>query len=186
MTTDGLHERRLLANARRRRDRWARRFRPDASIGLLLVAEAPPSDLDRYFYFPTVHTQDALFRYVARSLLGVEPTRANKRELLARLRDERVYLIDLSPEPHLGGSLEPFVPGLVRRVQKIQPERIVLIKTSVYDAAFVALQDADLPVADVRVPFPGSGQQKRFEAAFAEALRWTANPATSPRARRDH
>jgi hypothetical protein len=153
---------------------------------LLLVAEAPPSDPNRYFYFPAVRSQDALFRYVARSLTGVEPTRTNKRSLLERLWDERVYLIDLSREPIAGGSLVAYVPGLLRRVQRLRPERVILIKTSVYDAAFVALRDAGVPVADVRVPFPGSGQQKRFEAAFTEALRWTADPATKPHAQRDH
>jgi hypothetical protein len=152
---------------------------------LLLVAEAPPSDLDRYFYFPVVQSQDALFRYVARSLLGLEPTRTNKRSLLDELRDERVYLIDLSPEPLAGGSLQACVPGLLRRTQRLRPERIILIKTSVYDAAFVALRDAGLPVVDVRVPFPGSGQQRRFEAAFAEGLRWTAASATKQHAQRD-
>ncbi len=161
---------RQLRNARRRRREWARRFHPDA-VALLLVAEAPPSDLDRYFYFPDVTRQDSLFRHVARSVLGAEPTRANKPELLRRLRDKGVYLIDLSPEPKAGGNLEPFVPALVHRIQKIRPASIILIKTNVYDAAFVALREAALPVVDVRVQFPGSGQQKRFVAAFAEALR---------------
>ena len=67
------------------RARAAKKYRP-ASVKLLLVAEAPPSALDRYFYFEVVPTQDSLFRYVARAILKVEPTRANKAELLGRLR----------------------------------------------------------------------------------------------------
>jgi hypothetical protein len=185
MTAEGVQDGPLRANARRRRDSWARRFRPQ-DVSLLLVAEAPPSELDRYFYFPAVRSQDALFRYVARSLTGIEPTRTNKRSLLERLCEERVYLIDLSQEPLAGGDLVAYVPGLLRRVQRLRPERVILIKTSVYDAAFVVLHDAGQPVADVRVPFPGSGQQKRFEALFAEALRWTADSPTKSHARRDH
>jgi hypothetical protein len=43
----------------------------------------------------------------------------------------------------------------------------VLIKATVYDAAFEPLAKAGLPVVDEPVPFPGSGQQRRFEKAFA-------------------
>ena len=48
--------------ARRRRDRAARKYRPK-QVELLLVAEAPPAALDRYFYFEDVREQDSLFRY---------------------------------------------------------------------------------------------------------------------------
>ena len=168
---------RIQANARRRRERWARRFRPD-HIATLIVAEAPPSDLDRYFYFPAVSTQDSLFRYVVRLVLGMEPTRENKRDLLERLREARVYLIDLSPEP-LAGAHADFVPGLVRRVRRLDPGRIILVKAPVFDAAYSSLREAGLPVVNVRVPFPGSGQQRNFEVAFSRALRLhpvAANP----------
>jgi hypothetical protein len=36
-------------------------FKPE-SVDLLLVAEAPPSTLDRYFYVPDVREEDSLFR----------------------------------------------------------------------------------------------------------------------------
>lgn len=49
--------------ARARRERAARQYKP-TKVDLLLVAEAPPSALDRYFYFPDVREQDSLFRYV--------------------------------------------------------------------------------------------------------------------------
>jgi hypothetical protein len=38
-------------------------------VRLLLVAEAPPAALDRYFYFEDVPRHDSLFRYVARAIL---------------------------------------------------------------------------------------------------------------------
>ncbi len=137
---------------------------------LLLVAEAPPSALDRYFYFENVRAQDSLFRYVARSILGVEPTRENKPQLVEHLRDRGVFLIDLSEDPVDGSPLSNSVDDLVRRAQRLMPDKIILIKASVYDAAFTALREARLPVVDERVPFPGSGQQRRFEIAFARAL----------------
>lgn len=77
MTTGGSERRR----ARERRNRAARRLKPE-QVKLLLVAEAPPATLDRYFYFPDVPDHDSLFRYVARGVLQAEPTRAISRSFL--------------------------------------------------------------------------------------------------------
>ena len=158
------------AAQRSRRGQAAERYRPDR-IRLLLIAEAPPADPNRYFYFPEVNAHDSLFRYVIRSLLGVDPTRENKPELLARLQQQGIFLIDLKPDPVDSTSLDSYVPELVHRVQGLNPERIVLIKATVYDAAYAALAAAGLPVSSVRVPFPGSGQQTNFSRAFANAVR---------------
>lgn len=164
--------------ARERRRRAARKYQPER-IKLLLVAEAPPSALDRYFYFPDVTEQDSLFRYVARGVLKAEPTRANKAELLGRLRDRGIFLIDLIQNPIDASRHADHVCALLRRAEKLEPEKIILIKAPVYDAAFKPLRHADLPVIDERVPFPGRGQQRRFEEAFARALKRKA-----PRSRR--
>jgi hypothetical protein len=137
----------------------------------LLVAEAPPAALDRYFYFEDVPKHDSLFRHVARSLLKTDPTRDNKAELLGRLRDRGVFLIDLKRDPVDDQSLELEVPHLLRRVRKLEPDKIIVIKASVYDLVRPALAESGQPVVDERVPFPGSGQQRRFEVAFAQALK---------------
>lgn len=160
-------ERRLLHD---RRARAARRFRPER-VKLLLIAEAPTNGPDRYFYFPDVPEHDALFRYVVRGILKTEPTRSNKRELLGHLRDAGVFLIDLKLDPVDDTPLARYVPGLVRRAKKLRPEKVILIKASVYDEAYADFVVAGLPVVDERVPFPGSGQQRRFEKKFARALR---------------
>lgn len=157
-------------SARRRRATAAEKYRPQ-QVRLLLVAEAPPSALDRYFYFEDVREQDSLFRYVARGILKAEPTREDKATLLARLRDRGVYLIDLQLDPVDGAPLADHVPEFVRRVRGLKPEKVILIKASVYDAAFYSMAEAGLPVVDERIPFPGSGQQRRFEVAFARALK---------------
>ena len=156
--------------ARRLRERAARRYRPE-SVDLLLIAEAPPAALDRYFYFEDVTMQDSLFRYVAKMILGTEPTRANKAELLSRLRDRGVFLVDLRLEPVDNTPHSGYVADLVARVRALNPNRIIVIKASVYDAVFGALAEAGLPAVNERVPFPGSGQQRTFEEAFARALR---------------
>jgi hypothetical protein len=156
--------------ARRRRAAAARRYKPER-VQLLLVAEAPPSELDRYFYFDDVTEHDSLFRYVVRGLLGANPTRSNKAGLLERLKTQGVFLVDIKAEPMDGSPLSHYVAGLVTRIRELAPQRVILIKTSVYDASFRALRDEGLPVIDERIPFPGSGQQRRFEDAFGRAVR---------------
>lgn len=149
----------------------AKRYRP-SEVRLLLVAEAPPCSLDRYFYFETVREHDWLFRYVWEGLTGQKPDRADKPRQLGALRDAGVYLIDLHEEnvsQPTPAQLALCVPGLVSRCRAMRPQRIVLIKASVYDAAFEALQASGLPVADERVPFPASGQQRRFLDSFRRA-----------------
>jgi hypothetical protein len=162
------------SEARARRESAARKFKPE-KIDLLLVAEAPPSALDRYFYFLDVREQDSLFRYVCRALLRSEPTRAAKAELLAELRDRGVFLIDMQEEPRDGTELGAFVSELVKRCERLNPAWIVLIKATVFDAGFAALAEAGLPVSSVRVPFPGSGQQRRFLESFDRALKERPN-----------
>jgi hypothetical protein len=140
-------------------------------VRLLLVAEAPPSSLDRYFYFEDVREQDSLFRYVLRAVLGVEPSRTHKAGQLRQLADAGVFLIDLKTEPKSPGeSLERFVPGLVARAVSLAPKHVITIKANVCDLVQQPLRAAGLPVVNERVPFPGSGQQHRFLGAMDRAL----------------
>jgi hypothetical protein len=146
----------------------AAKYRP-GRINLLLVAEAPPCTPDRYFYFEQVNQHDWLFRYVWEGLMGDKPDRAQKAVHLAALRDAGVYMIDLHEEsisqPSLN-DLRPKVPGLLERCRALKPRHIALIKSSVYDAAFEPLSAAGLPVIDQRIPFPASGQQRKFLDSF--------------------
>jgi hypothetical protein len=147
----------------------AARYKP-SQIDLLLVAEAPPSSPGRYFYFENVREHDSLFRYVCRVLLGREPTRESKPELLEELRERSVFLIDLKEAPVDGTPLAGYVPALVERCRERAPGRIVLIKATVYDVAYHQLKAAGLPVSDIRVPFPGSGRQRQFVETFSRAI----------------
>jgi len=149
------------AAARTRREQAAAAFRP-ARVQTLLVAEGPPSALDRYFYFLDIGVQDSLFRHVVEATFGEKPTR-DKLPWLDELKTHGYFLIDLSvdpfDDPH---ELRPLAPDLVARCRALAPGRIVLIGARVYDIAYDALHEAGLPVVDVRLPFPGSGQQRRF------------------------
>jgi hypothetical protein len=156
-------------DSRDRRTTAAAAFRP-TQIRLLLVAEAPPRALDRYFYFDRVAERDSLFRYVIRGLFGATPPRTDKHAWLTRLREEGVFLIDVSEVPEGASNLTAHLPDLVDRCRRLRPEHIILIKATVYDTAYQALSAAGLPVVKCRIPFPGSGQQARFEAEFSGAL----------------
>jgi hypothetical protein len=139
-------------------------------VRLLLIAQMPPDELDRYFYFARVPRADYLFRAVVPHLLGEEPARLDKREQLAALRDQGVFVIDLKPDPCDPRPVEAFVEDLVERATGLAPEHAILIKVDVYDAAFRALLEAGIRVVDERIPFPSTGQQKKFCRKFTEAL----------------
>ena len=155
------------------RRRAAAKYRP-SRVRLLLVAEAPPCTPGRHFYFDHVDPHDWLFRYVWEGLTAAKPDRTRKAEHLAALRDAGVFMIELHEEsisePSLA-DLRPKVPGLVERAAALKPEHIVLIKSVVHDAAFEALKAARLPVIDERLPFPASGQQKKFLEGFRRAVK---------------
>jgi hypothetical protein len=156
------------------RQQAAERFKPN-HIRLLLVAETPPvhrpPDPPRYFYFDSVSKHDDLFRGVVRAVLRAEPDRANKSALLSQLREQGVFLIDLKIDPTDPRPFSACVDDLVERCRQLRPDHIVLIKSNVYDEAFAAIRSTELPVVDVRIPFPGSGRQTEFANEMARALR---------------
>lgn len=159
----------------------AEKYRPE-HIDLLVVAEAPPDADDRYFYFENVASDDWLFRGVCEVLLGATPSRTGKAALLAELQDRGMFLIDLKPDPVDGSSLDDYVPELISRCKELDPSKIVLVKATVYDAAFAPLRQAGLPVVDQRVYFPSTGRQadfrRQFAAAIGEQPPQNAHPAT--------
>jgi hypothetical protein len=59
---------------------------------------------------------------------------------------------------------------LISEIRQIKPMSIILLKFAVYDALFRELKRAGLPVADSRLPFPGSGQQKEFHRSFPREM----------------
>lgn len=162
--------------ARANRLRAAAKYRPER-VRLLLIAEAPPVALGRYFYFEHVTDQDSLFRYVARTVLKIEPSRASKPRELGRLCEAGVFLIDLKPDPKVGDeSLDAYVPNLVERAVDLDPEYVIPIKVNVCDLCRGPLAAEGMKVSQERIPFPGSGQLSRFERAMGRALQsaaWT-------------
>ena len=157
------------------------KYRP-ADLKILIIAEAPPCNLDRYFYFEEVPRQDSLFleimgvlypeakaRYLAS---GREP--AYKAGLLEEFQSDGYWLMDLAelPQEVTGVRHEDSLPSLLARVGKVvsADTRIILIKANVYDCCYPALKELGYHVSDERIPFPGSGQQAVFRQKFRRAL----------------
>jgi hypothetical protein len=151
--------------ARRRRQQASARYRPER-IDTLLVSEAPPSALDRFFYFEDVTTHDSLFRHVVEAVLGERPTR-DKAPYLDEMRERGWFLIHVSADPFRDRAVLPaLLPDLLARCEELAPRRIVVVGAPLYDLVHGPMRDAGLPVVDVRLPYPGSGQQRRFLDGF--------------------
>lgn len=163
-------------DAARDRAAAAARWQP-RRVTLLLVAEKPPTALDRYFYFSDVGVHDSLFRHVVEGISGHKPARASKDLSLEALRDAGVFLIDLKSDPLDHTPLDALVPSLLNRCRVLAPRSIILIKATVYDTAYGGLHSAGLPVIDRRIPFPGSGRQKEFRWQFGLALTESGLPS---------
>lgn len=165
-----------------RRSRWK-----PARVRLLLVAESPPADGGnisdrRFFYDEKLTSADGLFREVVKTLYD-KPTLVSgqdqKRRWLERLQHDGVYLIDLAPHPvnmldpnQRQASLSSRVHQTVAVATDLRPSGIVLIKKNVFELLSKPMHRAALPVLhDTFVPFPGSGNQKRFRESFSAAIR---------------
>lgn len=152
------------------------KFKP-RYINTLLLAEAPPCNLHRYFYFEDVKVQDSLFLEIMGVLYpdqkqaylksGRSPD--GKEDLLRLFQEDGYWLLDLWETPN--NDDDP-LPGLLSRLQKHidKTTPVVLIKTNVYDLCYPVLKAEGYNVSAERMPFPGSGQQKLFREKFRKAL----------------
>ena len=157
------------------------RYKP-ATIKVLLLAEAPPESLDRYFYFDDVKTQDSLFLEIMGVLYPEQKAQylasgretLLKRELLHRFQEDGYWLMDLSEVPCSlsGNHLENCLPSLLQRLKKHVSRQtpIVLIKANIFDICYSKLMSEGYSVLNERLPFPGSGQQRVFREKFKKVL----------------
>jgi len=158
-------------------------FKPD-KINYLLVAEAPPDSVERFFYFPNVRDKDFLFLGVMDLLFpeikskylqsGRDP--AIKTILLNKFKTKGFYLLDLSdlPTKYLTIPLEECLSGLIKRIEAVvdkKKTKIILIKANVFETAYYKLKSLGYDVIDQKIPFPSSGQQGNFKIQFTEVLR---------------
>jgi len=170
-----------------RRARWK-----PARVRLLLIAESAPDDGGdlanrRFFYDEDLTGKDGLFREVTRALYDspiLISGSGAKLPWLEKLKADGVYLIDLATVPvnELGtgdraAALSRNVSETVSLATQLSPDGIALVKQNVFNLLERPLRAAGLPVLhDTMIPFPGSGQQRRFRERFAGALTRLESP----------
>jgi hypothetical protein len=157
------------------------KYKP-SQVSTLLIAEGPPDNLDRYFYFEDVKRQDSLFLEIMGVLYPERKERylaagrdtVLKHDLLQSFKEDGFWLMDLSEVPCslANSNLESCVPSLLYRLNKniCKTTPIILIKSNVYDICYSILHSNGFNVNAERMPFPGSGQQKVFREKFKKAV----------------
>jgi hypothetical protein len=154
---------------RRRRETAAEAYRPP-HIRLLLVAEAPPADPARYFYFEGRDSIDPLFEGVC-YVLFEEATPGDKAPRLKALRRRGVFVTELGPDgTGAHADLVKLAEWLPLRVETLAPDHVVLIGARVARAALAGLQAAKLPVVDGAVPAPDGTHRADFARELRAAL----------------
>jgi hypothetical protein len=159
------------------------KYKPE-HIKYLLVAQAPPDNLERFFYYENVHEHDYLFLGVIKAIyptlkdnfLMSGRSSAVKKLILKKFQTDGFYLMDLSEFPlsKMTGNLESQVPLLIQRIKAVidKKTKIILIKTDVYDISFGLLCEAGFEnVINCKIPFPAQGGQVKFQSQFKEALK---------------
>lgn len=158
------------------------KYKPN-QVKYLLIAEAPPDSIERFFYYDKVDKKDYLFLGIVQLLypdlrdkfLASGRRSVIKNEILLKLKSEGFYLLDLSELPIslLTDSLSSQLPTLIYKVKKVAAKqtKIILIKTNVYDIAFQSLQEEFENVVNIRIPFPLYKGVKLFPIKFEEALK---------------
>lgn len=159
------------------------KYKPN-DIKVLLIAEAPPENLNRFFYFENVKDHDSLFLEVMGVLypkhkeqyLYSGRSTDLKKQLLMRFKSDGYLLLDLSEVPK-GQLTQPIEGCLTRLIKDIKMNKndhtkIVLIKANVFDCCYYALKAEGFKVSGERIPFPGSGQQRVFREKFVKTLKF--------------
>ena len=150
---------------------------------ILFIAEAPPTAVERYFYYPHVAKQDSLWVELTKALYPndfgeTKEERVRKAQWLRRFQGCGYQLIDAVKQPISGTDkqrvklISSHCTELVSEVVAVRPDQIVLIKLSVYEGLTEAFRAAGLPVVnDGPLPFPGSGQQTKFHELFRSLVK---------------
>jgi hypothetical protein len=157
------------------------RYRP-SQLRIIILVEAPPENMERFFYYEDVKQHDALFLEVMGVLYPKQkdaylkngrPT-DGKTDLLRRFQGDGFWLWNFYPLPaSLTTEKSPtLLHQLFQKLEKYATRQthIVLVKASIYDTCFRPLREAGYHVSPERIPYPGSGQQAVFRIGFQKAL----------------
>lgn len=171
-----------ISQLKKQLEKAREKYKPE-TVKYLLVAEAPPDSLERFFYYDNVRQHDYLFLGVAEALypklkeqfLLSGRSSEIKNSILQAFQKDGFYLLDLSELPlsFLDTDLQSQLPTLVNNINSIADDntQIILIKANVYDIAFNFLKQKFKNLIDQRITFPGQGGQRKFQDEFKQALK---------------
>lgn len=171
-----------ISQLKKQLEKVRQKYKPER-VKYLLVAEAPPDSLERFFYYDNVRQHDYLFLGVAEALYSklkeqfLLSGRSSelKNTILQTLQQDGFYLLDLSELPLslLDTDLQSQLPSLVDKINSVADDntQIILIKANVYDIAFYYLKQKFKNVINQRITFPGQGGQRKFQDEFKQALK---------------
>jgi hypothetical protein len=158
------------------------KYKP-SKIEFLIVAESPPAS-GGYFYFDRAAGRDSLFRETMKAIgLFPEDKRMqkgfDKRPLLREFQSRGFFLVDVCYKPvdtmtrkvrRL--AVKNSIPRFVSETIELDPEKIVIVKTSIYDDVKHALEKAGFgaKILKKRLPFPSHGHQKKYRQMLRELL----------------
>lgn len=155
-------------------------------IRYLLLAESPPRDLTRFFYFENVWKGDYLFLETMKVLypsrgLGAKLIRSKKAQFLRQFKGDGFFLIDAVELPlgKISGSqkverIREAAPSLLGRLRELlaghNPE-VVLISVPIYQALVHTLRKHGFKVAnDAPISFPAQGHQRLYREQLKRTL----------------
>jgi hypothetical protein len=99
------------------------------------------------------------------------PPEGDRVPFLRELRRRGVFAVELKPDaPRHGEKASTFVPPFLLNLDTLAPERILLVGSGAYDAAFREMKKAGLPVEDARIPSPATAPDAEFRRELRQAL----------------
>jgi len=159
------------------------KYRPE-NIKLLFVAESPPDDVERFFYYEDVKEQDSLFIQTMRVVYNLsdpaQVIRKNKKSLLDRFCADSLFLEDALDQPIgvtgtqakvavIKKHRSVFMSKLSQAIDESVP--IILISRPVYDGLYKLLIQKGYNVLNTEmIDFPGQSGQPKFRMKMERDL----------------
>jgi hypothetical protein len=147
-----------------RQENLRRSYRPNR-ITTLFVGESAPHG-GTFFY----DQNSGLFREMRKAFKGGD-------SFLEDFKRNGFYLDDLAPEPvnHLlnrdrRSMLNQSISSFAKRLKNYRPKAIVILLMSIRPMVVKAISEAGLSYEPYWTPYPGFGNQPRFQKAMTEII----------------
>jgi len=157
------------------RDKW----KPE-KVNVLIIAESPPAG-GGYFYFNEPR-RSGLFAETIKALGIVQelPKGYDKHPLLEQFKCQGYLLLDCCYEPvnkmplkERKQTINNQLGRLVKDVQTIDPQKIIIIKSSIYYLVKNALEKSgygNKVLNQKPIPFPSHGHQATYRQSIKELM----------------